>query len=332
MQQFNFVYPYFLFRQAYDQPIELPTPMAYGLNMRVTPGFKPFEDVLRSPECMKQELRPTTTFHGDQSLYDDELHRLFEQREEDGSPMKSQIGRDLKDAVSPNSTYQLFKSPDQKQYSSVSPIQQPTVVEDLIPNSRYGAISSNGGQFQEAGPRRIDHAQFYSRPFGLQEEATSLPIPMQQPRTRNPQKLMATISPRVAAAAQTASVLFPPVSLSTSMNNNYLVASTLPSYGEVISHPQYSNGLNIPMQPSGLTSSNFGLPRAGPADFQQLPGMTHSTYETQRRRLRMSSSGSPTSCTSDEMTDDFMVNGIDSPELDAIDIKQLIRKLQVLFA
>ena len=112
------MYPYFLFRQAYEQAMELPTTMAYGLNMRATPGFKPFEDVLQSPECMKRELRPTTTFHGDHSLYDDELQRLFEQREEDGTPMKSLIGRDLKDAVSPNSTYQLFKGPDQNQYNS----------------------------------------------------------------------------------------------------------------------------------------------------------------------------------------------------------------------
>ena len=146
-------------------------------------------------------------------------------------------------------------------------------MEDLIPGVRYGAISSNAGQFEETCPRRIDHAQFYSRPYSLQEEPTSLPIPMQQPRTRNPQKLMATISPRVAAAAQTASVLFPPVSMGANVNNNYLVASTLPSYGDLLSHPQYSNGLNIPMQPSGLASSNFGLPRAGPTDYQ-LPGIT----------------------------------------------------------
>ena len=321
------------FRYAYDQPIEMPTSIAYGPSRRgschgpPTPGFKSFEDLL-SPECVKQELRPTPTFHGDRSLYDEELYRLFKQREEDASPMKSQIGRDLKDAVSPNNTYQLFKSPEQKPHGSMSPIQQPKMVDDLIPSTRYGAISSNSGQFQEAGPNRVDHAQLYSRPFSLQDEPATFPI--QQPRAGNPQKLMSGTSPRVAAAAQTASVLFPPVSLSSGLNN-YLVASTLPSYGEVLSHPQYSsNSLNVPLPPSGLTSSNLGLPRAGPTDIQ-LPGITRSTLEAQRRRLRMSSSGSPTSCTSDEVADDFLANGIDAPELDPVDIKQLIVNLQVLY-
>ena len=66
----------------------------------------------------------------------------------------------------------------------------------------------------------------------------------------------------------------------------------------------------------------------------QLAGLSLSSLASeaaQRRRLRFSSNGSTTSCTSDEVADDFVSNGFETPEWDtAFDLRQILFKMQVM--
>ena len=328
--------------------------MTYDLGRRNSchgpiPGFRPMEELLQNPDSPKQEFKQN--FHGDYSLYTDEMKRLFRSNEDRGacSPIQSQIGRDLKDAVSPNNsyTYQLFKSPEQSfssssstrsESTSTSPVPpQPAPVDDLIPTTRYCATNNNGSSYYPASSnnRATTYSQLLGRPLSVSEESNLLGNPLQQQqKIITPQKpLTTTVSPRVAAAAQAASILFPPVTLGPSINNCVTPNSSL-GYGEAESQfLQYNNtGLNgVPSPPQSSNQAVVGASRSVTTDVQ-LAGLSLSslTNGAQRRRLRFSSNGSAASCTSDEVADDFVANGIETPDWHtAVDLKQLFYKMQV---
>ncbi len=251
------------------------------------PGFRPVGDLVDVGRFSKMGFVPP--FHGDRSLYTEELKRLF--NPDPNSPPRasrsqighgSQVGQDLLDAASPSKNeYELFGSKR----------------DDFVLSS--GLLTESLQDFYRASFRTPPDQR-----VTMMTSASS--------------RENGDVSPRVAVALQHASVLFPvpppPLNYPTPTPPAVLSAARGVCDNNAASYPR-----------GGLAG---GVPGHGVAEPLSPAALLQDAVEQQRHRLRFCSNGSCSSGSSDAAADDFVLNGTDS-DLDLMDLTQMRRRKRV---